>query len=186
MPKALVRASESVDLPTFGRPTMPHFKLIFGPQEMGAKCSHGPRRAGPAMRAGHGRSVEAEVAPHRWPDTQRGPSAGGDDRVHAERSPRRDAGIPAVGPQRMSPTSRAGYGGARIDVGDPGSAGRALNRREARPRRQACRSAGVCGRSPSSVQARQHDAVRPGNARCRPPRAGRPEPAVPACPARPG
>src|SRR5688572_10208973 len=71
---ALVRALKSVDLPTLGRPTMPHFKLM-------ERLSSGNRKAGDFTGP---TSIEAPVRTDALPHAQRAAVALQHDGVHAE------------------------------------------------------------------------------------------------------
>src|SRR6218665_1388910 len=108
---ARVSALKRVDLPTLGRPTMPHWRLMAGlsripetgrrfygavPASIGGPPSWRPRGVHGAVRASIGGtrsgrpcsasavSVEAPIGRHALPDTQHLPRALAHDGVHAE------------------------------------------------------------------------------------------------------
>src|SRR5262245_21506853 len=92
---ALVRALNSVDLPTFGRPTMPHLRLMAGSTAMGEMSGvamSAPNGRGPILRAPSRRSapalrIEADRGASCQAGGQQAVDAALDDRVHAEGDP---------------------------------------------------------------------------------------------------
>src|SRR6218665_3799311 len=92
---ARVSALKRVDLPTLGRPTMPHWRLMAGLSRIretgrrfygAVRASIGGAPAGPPLRpcSASAVSVEAPIGRHALPDTQHLPRALAHDGVHAE------------------------------------------------------------------------------------------------------
>src|SRR3954468_19395397 len=96
---ALVNALKRVDLPTLGRPTMPHCKLMGFLWDQPAILAGRPSGEPAGL-------FEAVIAADRLADLEHPLGALGTafdhDAVHAEGHGAVDAGVPAVGAQRVA------------------------------------------------------------------------------------
>src|SRR5262247_2964281 len=103
---AFVRALNRVDLPTLGRPTMPHFRLMAGRLVEGDWTGAGARRRtafegddSTVRRRSPSGLVERDRGASRRTDVKPAIDAVFDDRVHAERHPAVHPRIGSVGGQ---------------------------------------------------------------------------------------
>src|SRR6218665_3186974 len=134
---ARVSALKRVDLPTLGRPTMPHWRLMAGLSRIretgrrfygAVRASIGGPRSGRPCRASAG-SVETPIGRHALPDTQHLPRALAHDVVHAETDGAGQAPVLTVTAQHVA-HRRADLCRGRVDIRD-GATGAGFDRLQA-------------------------------------------------------